>query len=179
MLSTKEAVYSFGNLYRPYKVPYSHIKQELSQVQHFLMLGTGLGSGLKILQKDWGIYPKADLVDIDPTIIYLSQKYMNLNKHHNVQWHCTDASSFIATCIDSYDFIGVDLFIDMNVPNYFKSVEFYKLLHNRLHTNGICLFNNIFFSSNERAIIQDRISSIFSKVNMIDRQMNTFTIAYK
>ena len=176
MLSTHDAVYSFGTFYTPFRKTFSYIKKEITQCKSFLLLGTGLGSALKILQEKYQLYPDAVLVDNDNDILDLSIKYMNLNNKNNVTWKYTDALNYLQTTTQTFDLIGVDVFRDTLIPKDFKQLYFFELCKKALNPGGYCIFNMILNSSNEKMIIIERLRLAFSNVKEISFKMNTFYV---
>lgn len=177
MLSTPQAIYSWGLHYKPFKVSFEKIKNDIPSIQSFLLLGTGLGSALSILQKKYKQFPEAVLVDKSQAILDLSQHYMALNTHQNVHWICSDAQTYLQNNLRKFDAIGIDIFTDMNVEHHFKQEVFYKSIAAHLNPGGIAIFNNVFSSRNERDIIIKRMQQAFDTVIPIHRGINTFTIA--
>lgn len=176
MLSTNDAIYSFGTFYTPFRQSFKKIKKEIASIDSFLLLGTGLGSALKILQTKYHIFPKSTLVDNDKNIIDLSVDYMNLNSKKNVEWVCSDAISFLENNNKKFDLIGIDVFYGMLMPKDYKQEIFFKICSESLNKNGYCIFNMILNSSNEKMIIAQRLASVFSSVLEINFKQNTFFI---
>lgn len=176
MLSTHDAVYSFGTFYTPFRKTFSLIKKEIAHCKSFLLLGTGLGSALKILQQKHHLYPDSVLVDNDNDILDLSINYMNLNSKNNVSWKYTDALNYLQTTTQTFDLIGVDVFRDTFIPKDYKQLYFFELCKKTLNTGGYCIFNMILNSSNEKLIIAERLRIVFSTVKEITFKMNTFYI---
>lgn len=176
LLSTDEAVYSYGSFYTPFRKSFRTIKNKLKNVKSFLLLGTGLGSALKILQSKYDVYPEAVLVDNDKTIIELSMRYMELNTKNNVRWEYDDAQHYIQTTTKTFDLIGVDVFKDMFIPTAFKQESFFALCRSRLNPGGYCIFNMIFPSTNEKEIVTERMRRHFSQVSEISFRINTLFV---
>lgn len=177
MLSTPQAIYSWGLHYKPFLIPFKKLHNELHRVRDFLLLGTGLGSALSILQKKHGVYPNTVLVDSSQAILDLSQHYMALNKQNNVQWICKDALLYLQDQNRQFDLIGIDLFTDMHTENQFKQEAFFRLIASHLTPEGIAVFNLVFASRNDRDIVLKRMQQVFSKVDPINKGINTFIIA--
>jgi SAM-dependent methyltransferase len=177
MLSTPQAIYSWGLHYKPFLIPFKKIQNELPQVTDFLLLGTGLGSALAILQKKYNVYPNTVLVDNSQAILDLSQHYMALNKQHNVQWVCNDAIAYLQEQNKLFSLIGIDIFTDMHVENQFKQEAFFTLIASHLKPGGIAVFNHVFASRNDRDIVLKRMQLVFSEISPINKGINTFTIA--
>lgn len=176
MLSTPSAIYSYGTSYYPFSIPLKHIKNDIPNIKSFLMLGTGLGSGLHILQQQFNTYPKTTLVDLNQTLLDLSKQYFNLNTHQNVEWICAEASHFVDNCHEKYNLIGLDLFIDMSVPLFAKSEQFLMKLHGLLEEKGILIFNVLFTSTNEMKIVEERLEGIFNEVTPLKHDRNNFYV---
>jgi spermidine synthase len=176
MLSTEDAVYSFGTFYTPFRKSFALIKDDIQNCNRFLLLGTGLGSALKILQKKYLIFPDAVLVDNDKDILELSMKFMDLNEKKNVEWIYNDAITYLKSNAPKFNLIGIDLFRGTLLSNDFKQASFFELCKLKLETSGICIFNMILNSTNEELIIKDRLSQHFSSIRKISFKQNTFFI---
>lgn len=177
MLCTSEAIYSWGTRYKPFRIPFQHIKKELPGVNRFLLLGTGLGSALALLQQKYNCFPESVLVDHNDLILELSQRYMNLNTRNNVTWICNDAMDEIRTQQEKFDLIGIDLFNNMEVAHPFKQEVFFQQIAECLNPGGIAIFNHVFHSQNDYALVQKRMNMVFNHVQPITKGINTFTIA--
>ena len=177
MLSTPQAIYSWGLHYKPFNVSFDKIKNDIPSIHSFLLLGTGLGSALSILQKKYKQFPETILVDKSQAILDLSQHYMALNTYQNVQWVCADAQTFLLNNTSKFNAIGVDIFTDMHVEHHFKQEAFYRLVAEHLTPGGIAIFNNVFASRNDRDIVLKRMQQVFDTVQPIHQGINTYTIA--
>lgn len=178
LLSTSEAVYSFGTFYAPFRKSFASIKDVLPKCKSFLLLGTGLGSALKILQQKYHIFPRAVLVDNDKDILEMSMMYMDLNSKKNVTWQYSDANTYMQTTEDTFDLIGVDLFKDTLIPRDFKQSAFFEQCKKKLNPNGYCIFNMILNSTNEKNIILERLQQNFDEVKEIKFKVNTFFVCH-
>ncbi|MCC7028876.1 MAG: hypothetical protein IT257_01125 [Chitinophagaceae bacterium] len=176
MLSTHEAVYSFGTFYTPFRKSFKSIKKELIHCRRFLLLGTGLGSALQILQRKHHIFPESVLVDNDQDILNLSMEYMQLNSKKNVTWLLSDAGVYMQQNIGTFDLIGVDIFRDTMIPKDFKQASFFELCKNKLNPGGHCIFNMILNSRNEQMIIRERLQQHFTSIHEIQFKVNTFYV---
>lgn len=176
MLSTALAVYSYGTRYHPFRKPLAELGKELQGVKRFLLLGTGLGSALKILQEKHGVYPDSVLLDADPLMLQWSRHYMNLNQHNNVAWICKDAEQYVKETEERFDLIGLDIFTDMTPPLFTKSESFFRSLRNLMHPGGILVFNVFFSSLNEQQVVEDRLQRVFRSAFNIPHDRNAFYI---
>lgn len=175
LLTTTFAIYSQGKSYRPFRKMFQQIKTELQQVQSFLLLGTGLGSALKILQDSYQCYPRATLVDLDPVVLEISKEWMNLNTKNNVQWYCEEAKHFLQNHSSSFDLIGLDVFHDLTVPLEIRSIDFMRLCEQRLNQHGILCWNMIHPTETDEKQFEDCLHQVF-QVNRYLLERNFFYI---
>lgn len=176
MLATQEAIYSVGTSYSPFRKTFRAIRHELPNVQHFLLLGTGLGSALKILQTEYQCFPKTILVDYDDKILEVSKNYMELNQRHNVEWVCDDVAHFVLNQTAQFDLIGVDVFKDTDISSHIMTADFFQSCRNRLTPQGICIVNCIFKQEHEQACLESLLNTYFSKVRALSHIRNIFYI---
>jgi spermidine synthase len=176
MLSTALAVYSYGTRYHPFQKPFAHLGHELQTVKRFLLLGTGLGSALQILQQKHGVFPEAILVDQDPLMLHWSKRYMSLNTRNNVEWICADAEEFVQEDEGQHDLIGLDIFCDMTPPQFVKTEAYYRALYRRLNPGGMLIFNVFFSSLNEQHLVETRLQEVFRSTLHIPHDRNSFYI---
>ncbi len=179
LLSTKEAIYSQGTSYAPYNIGFRKIQQHIPAINNMLVLGTGLGSALKILQEKYNTFPESILVDIDADILAISKEYMQLNHKNNVTWICSDATSYITTCNVRFDVLCIDVFIDLHIPQSIISNQFFERCMQLLNSNGICIFNHYSSSKEEQQFIEQCIYKHFNTMHIINHKKNTIYILTK
>jgi len=176
MLSCADAIYSQGTSYEPFRLPFKKIKKEMSSINSFLLLGTGLGSALQILHKDYHHYPKSTLVDIDEEVLALSKEWMNLDVKNNVEWICADALFFLQESSEKYNLIGVDVFKGTRVPYDFQTEYFINLCVGRLSPKGIVIFNFISQNKTDTLLLEDKMQHQFKNIDVIHHGLNKFYI---
>ncbi len=176
MLVTPRAIYSYGTRYNPFRKPFAGMQHELKKVNSFLLLGTGLGSALSILQKKYALFPEATLVDNDEDVLNFSQKYMDLNSRANVEWICQDAVAYLNSTSRKFDLMGVDIFKDLVQPNFVTTTSFFAHCAAALQPNGTCIFNMILEDDNKIIDIQKALSEHFAEVTFILDKVNTYFI---
>ena len=117
------------------------------QITNILVLGLGGGSVLKPLKKYW---PKAKItgVDIDPVMVKLGQKYLNLDK--SVQIVISDAFSYMRHAT-GYDLVIVDLYHGKDFPQKFESDKFLK----KLSKNKLVIINRAWNKRDNGLLIVD------------------------
>lgn len=142
-LQTSNAIYSYEDLYINFLELFREMKFECIKGKKVLILGMGMGSVPFILQKIHQKHFEYDLVEIDPVIIDMAQKY-TLN-HYQLQSkiHCADAYSFVEQCNSKFDMIIVDLFIDDLVPEHFETQNFLINLKKIMHRDTLLIFNRL------------------------------------
>lgn len=176
MLATHDAIYSAGTSYSPFRKTFHKIRKELPLVQHFLLLGTGLGSALKILQTEYQCFPKSILVDYDDKILEVSKNYMELNQRHNVEWVCDDVAHFITETTLQFDLIGVDVFKDTDLSSHMMTPNFIQSCREHLTSKGLCILNCIFKQEDEQAYFENLLHAHFSDIESISHLRNQFYI---
>lgn len=176
ILTTPLAIYSYGSTYRPYVKMFQEIKTAIPKLNTILVLGTGLGSALAILQKKYQCYPDADLVDYDEEILELSNRYMNLNSQGNVYWHASDAVQFVSETTTSYDLIVFDIFQDMKTPDHVLTTSVLENCKRRLQPNGILCMNTIPSAPEEDEVLSTKLNALFTSITRIPSAQNVFYI---
>ena len=112
-----------------------------------LIVGLGGGSMVHFLKiADPGL--KIDVVEIDPQIVDLANKYFQIRSEGNVKIICQDAFKYLAETNEKYDVIYMDAFLkpsqgtDPNgVPLALKTTQFYQQVEQKLTPDGLVVFN--------------------------------------
>lgn len=93
------------------------------EIKSVLILGLGGGTLAKLLRKK---YPDAKItgVEIDPIMIELGKKYLDLDKY-NIDIKIEDTNKFK---FGEYDLVIVDMYSGDNFPKEFENEEFLKKL---------------------------------------------------
>jgi len=102
-----------------------------------LMIGCGGGTLGTMLTKAGR---RVTIVDINPESIALAQQYFCLPAQ--VTCHVEDGASFLQRHQRLFDAIVIDAFTDDRVPQHLCSMEFFKLVRERLTPSG-CVFLNV------------------------------------
>lgn len=122
-------------LYRP--------KQE-----RVLIVGLGGGAMIHFL-KHYDPKVKVDVVEIDPAIVKIADKFFNMRSGGNVTIITRDAFDYLAKTDVRYDVIYMDAFLkptagttDGNgIPLHLKTVQFYKDIQKKLTPDGLVMYN--------------------------------------
>ncbi len=90
-------------------------------------------------------YPNAhiDVVEIDPEVSRVVQRYLGLGKGTKIRTYNTDGRWFVMNCRDKYDVIFTDAFNDLSIPYHLTTREFVQSLKSVLTPNGILMSNII------------------------------------
>lgn len=132
----------------------SHLYHSRFTVHRSLVLGLGGGSVAKVLRK---YYPKAHItgVDIDPVIVDLGKKYLDLDKY-NVDIKIMDAFDYPLSS-NLYDLIIVDGFIGDNYIDF---------LSKDLKKAKIVIFNKLFYKDKKDEALKfgKKLKKNFDKV---------------
>lgn len=146
----------------------SSSKQYVASV---LILGLGGGTLAKLLRKK---YPDAKItgVEIDPVMIELGKKYLDLDKY-NVDIKITDAFKKIQKIQKSktqYDLAILDTYNGDNFPKEFESDEFLKILA-RFPT---VIINRLYYGEKRPDTVRfgKRLEKIFEKVTWFYPEAN-------
>lgn len=142
------------------------IKHQPLTINHCLILGLGGGSVAKIIRKYW---PDSKItgVEIDPVMIELGKKYLDLDKY-KVDIKIQDARKF---AFKNYDLIIVDTYIGDKFINL-KGSDLLRL--------KIWIFNRLYYSSKkaEAEMFGKKLEKIFSKVERFYPPANLMYICY-
>lgn len=163
-LYTDKVIYSYEDLYRNFKVTSSKLDWKNFKPENILVLGLGLGSVIQIIEKKnkQPIYFTA--VDIDESMMYLTQKYTASKFKSPIEYITADAQSFILQDTRQYDLIIFDIFIDDVVPPELETLSFLRKIKQRMATNGLLLMNRISLEPDQIMHNIDYIEKVFKKV---------------
>lgn len=139
-LSTRNAIYSYEDLYTSFARTFYVIKEKLPALQEVLILGFGLGSIPAILYRQYGLSPACTGVDHDGELLRQFRKYYTADHVETVE---ADAFTFLQETTASYDLICVDLFKDALVPKKFETERFLHLAKAKLRPGGVLLYNRL------------------------------------
>ena len=176
-LNSKNSNYSYGSLQRILKFGLKKI--ELSKVDSILVLGMGGGSVIETLRQDFNYKSKITAVEIDQVIIDIAKTEYGISENENLKIHCTDAYDFALQNTVRYDLIIIDLFIDLNVPDKFLSLDFWDGIIRSKSSRGSILFNASVGSQTSSSKLDHVISYLRSKVydiSVFNNVNNTNTI---
>jgi spermidine synthase len=172
-LATSDAVYSDGTNYRPLVLAFDELKKMLPSINEVLVLGTGLGSAVQILNK-LGKFPSFTLVDNDKVILKMAEDILPKN---NKKFVCSDAGAFLDSDNNTYDLLIADIFNNRVVPEAFTTDDFFRQCNLRLNPNGHFIFNYIVHDDSNWDKISSNIHDIFPSVKILKEGINRIIVA--
>jgi spermidine synthase len=126
VVDSKQANYSFGSLHDVFRKIINEFKFDPTR-KETLVLGFGAGSIATILNQERQLKLKIDGVDLDPVLLEL---YRNNFAFEADQ--CTlipaDALQYLESCTKQYDYIFIDVFVNLEVPKELRTNHFIELL---------------------------------------------------
>ncbi|MCH8829036.1 MAG: fused MFS/spermidine synthase [Planctomycetes bacterium] len=112
-----------------------------------LIVGLGGGAMVRFLQKHEP-QTNIDVVEIDPAIVSIADKYFGVRGGGKVRIVTADAFDFFRKTKKRYDTIYMDAFLKPSqktdatgVPLRLKTIDFLKSLHAKLKPDGLVVFN--------------------------------------
>lgn len=144
----------FFNYINFFKIPFY-----FRNISSTLMIGLGSGQGVQMLHDAYNV--SSDVVEIDPRMVYVSQKYFGFNaSNYNIT--INDARSYLLHTSKKYDLIISDLgFVD--VDPYLFTTNFYEIIKSHLNPNGIFMINLVTAKEGSNSIIAESVYSDLKK----------------
>lgn len=150
VLDSSNANYSYGALQEVLDRGLAMVRAD--RAAPVLLLGLGGGSVISLLRKKYGYYEKITAVEIDSAVIEIAIHEFKIEEHQPLDLICTDAEEYVRSTTDKFGLIIIDLFFDLNVPEQFFSVPFWKNIAGLLEEDGKVLFNAGINSAHEEQI---------------------------
>lgn len=175
-LATADALYSDGTHYRPLIAAFNALKPFLPQLKKVLVLGTGLGSAVQILNKQ-GYHPAFTLVELDQKVLRLAMELMQEGAAKNITPVCADAKDFLQDDDQIYDLLIVDVFNGRTVPEFVLSAAFLSNCKVRLATGGHLALNYMVNKPGDEYKAKAALEAAFGKVKELSFGINRVYIA--
>jgi predicted O-methyltransferase YrrM len=115
-------------------------------------------------------------VEIDPIMVELGRKYLDLNNIPSLEIITKDAKQFVNSASDHYDYILVDMYFGDQLPAFVYSDSFLKKLK-KIGTTVI--FNHLFYDSGKQAKAEElvqKLKDIFPEVVLARKLTNLLVI---
>ncbi|MCO5230206.1 MAG: methyltransferase domain-containing protein [Chitinophagales bacterium] len=151
-LSTFNAIYSFGKHYTSYEKAFKQLDIQLFPAKNILILGVGIGSVVRLLEKHPTIQ-SITAVDIDEAIIELAKKYWPVTfQKIKTTFIVQDALDWLeqSTQAHQYDLIISDVFIDDKTPENMLGTKYLKAIKRMLSTKGILIYSKLHYSEQNK-----------------------------
>lgn len=141
----------------------------------WLILGLSGGTVAGIISKK---YSPAKIVgvELDPIMINLGKKYLNLDKIPHLKIVNNDANYYLQTTNFKYDYALIDMYIGETPPEFIYTDKF---LHRLKQQAAILIFNHLFYTSAQKLTAEkfiNRLDKIFSTVKLQRRLTNILII---
>lgn len=153
LLDSEQSNYSFGSLHKILRIGLSEVGFD-HRIRNVLVLGMGAGSIVHLLRDEWKSDAAIDLVDIDPVIINIAEEIFEIEKFAPIRTIQSSAEDFVQKAVSKYDFILMDIFVQMSIPTSCLSETFLYGLAGLLNPKGVLLINTIRDTMGERALIK-------------------------
>ncbi len=177
LLASKNAYYSKGTSYMPFTITYKYLNNcGCLPVDNYLFLGGGIGSCVSLLKEKYNIQPTFTIVELDPIVVALALKYNPFLLHKNATVIQQDAIDFINNTKAKYNFIGVDIFIDLSMPSTVTSNVFLQKIKTLLLPTGIVMFNTYFKKEKEFKDFENVFTKEFKLLTNINKNNNSIWI---
>jgi spermidine synthase len=141
-----------------------------------LILGLGSGTLAYLLYKRCRNL-KITGIEIDPLMVELGKKYLDLGKIKDLIVNIHDAADFCNKQIileSKYDYIFVDVYVGGKIPKQMDSEKFYKNLSKLIERQGRIFINRLFYTPETKESAQKTIT-ILEKAGFSIRLSRVFT----
>lgn len=155
------------------------VKKQKPEIKNCLVLGLGGGTVVKLIGKFWS---GADIVgvDIDPLMIELGKKYLDLK---GTKIHIDDAFEFVEKQIkmkNKYDLVLVDTYVGDNFPKKLESKEFIDTVMKVVNKDGVIVFNRLYYDEKRREAMRfvKLLEESFTNVDIVYPEANIMFVCY-
>jgi predicted membrane-bound spermidine synthase len=143
--------------------------------QSWLILGLAGGTIAKIIS---GRLSPSKIVgvEIDPLMIKLGKKYLDLNNIPNLEIVVANAHNYVLRATSGFDFILVDMYLGDELPEFVYDEKFLKKLG---QLGQLVIFNHLFYDDPKRhqaAELVAKLKSIFPSVTLMRKLTNLLII---
>ena len=175
-VATHDALYSDGTRYRPLKIAFARIEKKLVQVNNVLVLGTGLGSAVHILNNK-GYSPAYTLVDYDKATLRWAMELLPQKAAGRTIPVLSDAENFIQTNDGKYDLVVIDIFKGRVVPSFVMTNAFLQNCRRCMKPAATLVLNYMVNNEAEWQGSLRSFSDVFPEHDVITIGVNRILIA--
>jgi hypothetical protein len=115
-------------------------------------------------------------VEIDPVMVELGLKYLDLNNIPSLEIITKDAKQFVSKTTEHFDYILVDMYFGDQLPSFVYSDTFLKKLPK---IGNIVIFNHLFYDQEKRSKAEElvnKLKNIFPSVILTRKLTNLLVI---
>ncbi len=174
-LGNDDILYSDGDRYRPALIAIDYLKTFLPSTKRVLVLGTGLGSIVRIIRGK-GFDPHFTLIENDKEILKCAVEFLEEDCPSNIDPVCGDAMVFMQKNTANYDLIFIDIFKGRIVPDFVTTPAFLKNCFDSLAPGGHLAFNYIINDRHKWDSTLETFSEIFPHHKVINNGINRIFI---
>lgn len=137
-----------------------------STIETVLILGLGGGSLAKLINE---YFPRVKIVgvEIDPIMIELGRKYLDLGKIKNLNVKVCDAHDFVKKTKQEFGLVFVDLYVGDKIPESCQTASFLENLRRIVKKDGVIVFNRLYYKNHifEAKIFLDKLKKMWDFVS--------------
>ena len=180
-LNAGKVNYSFGPLHDAFRKYFRKDPPVMRADSEVLLLGLGAGSVVSILRNELQINNPVTGVEIDPMVIEAAREHFALGKISRLHVVISDAYDFMTDCVNKYDLIVIDLYVDDQVPAKFQTPEFITMVAGCLRPGGKVVFNKLQCASGDQPDVETLtgyFKAIFNTVEVMTVYINKHSPNY-
>lgn len=142
-VNSGKANFSFGSLHTVFKKSFQQLKPKVSDCDSILILGFAAGSVYKLLREDLKYEQTILGLDHDKKMFEIAENHFNISEKNDPKLHLIldDAFVYFKEKTSDIDFVIIDLFYDVNVPELFLSNQFLAQIKYYVAKGGTVLWN--------------------------------------
>lgn len=145
--------------------------------RNILVLGLG-GGAIPMMLTNINKLLSIDIVEIDPEIAVVAQKYFHFKTSQKTQLFIEDAFQFIKDSEKMYDIIIMDAYIGNDLPQLMSTCEFFKEVERCLSNKGILIVNLMTTDRLYYKKMLEKISLVFDEIWLLHGNTSSNTIAF-
>lgn len=143
------------------------------------ILVLGLGGGT-IIRQFLGLFDAhIDVVEINPLVVELAERYFDVRESERLSIMDSDAFEYMKNTSKNYDVIAVDVFEGDAIPKKLTEPEFMELIRSHTNERAVVVVNTIttgrLLETSDR--ILENARKVFPSVSTIDDEGNRLVIA--
>lgn len=151
------------------------------EFKNCLILGLGAGSVAHLVKKYWPEV-KVTAVELDPIMVRLGKKYLDLDQI-SLKINIQDAESFLQknSVKKKYDLIINDIYTGDKIPEKFEKREYLKLIKKNLSSSGIVIFNRLYYDLKRREAMKfyAKLEKEFLQIDVVYPEANVMFVCKK